>query len=313
MVRVIVRRLLISLPLLVIVSFLTFALVSFTPGDAAYTVLGARATPEQLATVREEMGLDKPLLVQYLTWAGGVIQGDFGNSLLTGQPVVTAIGQRLGPTIALVLISALVSILIAVPLGVISAVRGGPLGGTIDAVSFAGLAIPNFIFALILIPVFAIWLQWLPPSGYVAPHRSLVEWALSLVLPVVALTSGAIGVIAKQTRSAVGDALGREFVAIQRANGFSSGSIVWRHVLRLAAVPILAMVGVMMVGLLSGTVLIETIFAVPGLGGLAVQASAQSDIPMVLGVTVVFTLFVIILNLVLDLCFVLVNPKVKLV
>lgn len=226
---------------------------------------------------------------------------------------MTAIGQRLGPTIALVLISALVSILIAVPLGVISAVRGGPLGGTIDAVSFAGLAIPNFIFALILIPVFAIWLQWLPPSGYVAPHRSLVEWALSLVLPVVALTSGAIGVIAKQTRSAVGDALGREFVAIQRANGFSSGSIVWRHVLRLAAVPILAMVGVMMVGLLSGTVLIETIFAVPGLGGLAVQASAQSDIPMVLGVTVVFTLFVIILNLVLDLCFVLVNPKVKLV
>lgn len=309
---IILRRLAISIPLLLIVSFLTFALVSLTPGDAAYTVLGDNATPEQLAAVREQMGLDQPLIVQYGTWLVSALQGDLGNSLISGQSVTQAIGQRVGPTLSLVILSVLAIVVIGVPLGIISAVRGGGLATVIDALAFIGLAIPNFILALFLIPVFAIALHLVPPSGYVPPEVSFGGWLQSLALPVAALACGAIGIVAKQTRAASEDVMGSEFVTIQRANGYRRQSIIWKHVLKAAAVPIIAYVGVLMVGLFSATVLMETIFAVPGLGGLAVQASTQSDLPMVLGVTVVFTLLVVIINIVLDVLYAVVNPKVSL-
>lgn len=311
MLTVILRRIALSIPLLLAVSFLSFALVSLTPGDAAYTVLGSRATPEQLAALRAEMGLDKPLLAQYGTWLANAVQGNFGNSLLTGQPVAEAVTQRLGPTLALVGLTMIVIILTAVPLGMLSAVRRGSLAATIDAVAYVGLAIPNFVLALFAIPIFAVSLRLVPPSGYVPPDVSVGGWIQSLILPVAAVAFGAIGIIAKQTRAAAEDVMKSEFVTVLRANGYRRRSIIWKHILKAASVPIIAYLGVVTVALFGATVLIETIFAVPGLGGLAVQASTQSDIPVIIGVTVVFTVMVVVVNLVLDVLYTVLNPKVS--
>ena len=312
MASLILRRLAVSVPLLLVVSFLTFALVSLTPGDAAYTILGARATPAQLAALRGQLGLNHPLLVQYVTWLGRAMRGDLGTSLVTGQPVLQAIGQRLPPTLFLVCFSTAVIAVAGVLLGVFSAVRGGWLARTVDLLGFAGLALPNFVLSLYLIPLFALRLGWFPSSGYTPIAQSPGDWLRSLVLPVAALSFGGIGVVAKQTRAGMEDVLSQEFVMVMRANGFRRRSIIYRHALKAAAVPIIAVTGVVFVGLLSGTVLVEAVFAGPGLGGLAVQGSSQSDLTIVQGVTVVFTLIVVAVNLLLDICYAAVNPKVAL-
>jgi peptide/nickel transport system permease protein len=304
------RRVAVSVPLLIVVSFITFVLVSLTPGDAAYTVLGAGATPGQLAQLRSEMGLDKPLLTQYADWLGRAVRGDFGQSLISGQPVGHAIGQQLAPTLSLVLLSVLVSAVGGILVGAWSAARGGRLARLVDSLSFAAIALPGFVVGLLLILVFVLTFHLLPASGYVPLEQSPADWLRSLVLPVAALSFGGIGVIAKQSRAAMEDVLEREFVVVLRANGFRRRSIIYRHCLKAAAVQIQSAVGVMFVGLLSGAVLIESIFALPGLGSLAVQASAQGDLPLILGVTVVFTLMVVGANLLLDVTFLLVNPKV---
>lgn len=311
MFSIILRRVAVSVPLLLAVSFLTFALVSLTPGDVATTILGTRATPAELEALRVQLGLNRPLPIQYGAWLSAALHGDLGNSLLNGQPVTEAIGQRLGPTLSLVIFAMILIVLVGVPLGLMSAVRGGGLTSAINAASYVGVAIPNFVLALILIPIFAVSLRLLPPSGYVPPDVSVSGWMLSLVLPVMAMAFGAVGIIAKQTRAAVKDVMAREFIIVLRANGYRRRSIIWKHLLKAAAVPIVAYLGIIMVNLFGATVLMETIFAVPGLGGLAVQASSQADLPMVIGVTVVFTLIVVIINLGLDVIYAVVNPKVS--
>jgi peptide/nickel transport system permease protein len=309
-IHLVARRLAISVPLLVAVSFITFALVSLTPGNAAYTVLGSTATPAQLSSLSKQMGLNKPLLTQYGTWLVHAVHGNLGHSLITGQSVKQAIGQQLAPTLSLVLAALLVSGVGGVLLGVWSAARGGRLARFVDSVSFAGIAVPSFVLAVFLIWVFVLELHSLPASGYVSFPQSPIEWIRSLVLPVVALTFGGIGVVAKQTRSAMEDVLAREFVVMMRANGYSRRSIIYRHALKVVAVQVLAVLGVTFVGLLTGAVLIESIFSIPGLGSLAVQASSQADIPLVLGVTVVFTLMVVVVNVLIDVAFFAVNPRV---
>jgi peptide/nickel transport system permease protein len=310
MIKILLRRLAISVPVLIVVSFLTFALVSVTPGGAAYAILGQGATPEALARLKSELGLNEPLAVQYLDWLGRTLTGNLGNSLINGQPVGAAISQRLAPTISLLVSAIVVITVVGVGLGTIAATRGGPIARTIDLLSFGGLAVPNFVLALYLIPLFALTLRWLPASGYVPFGQSVPEWAASLVLPVIALSFGGVGIVAKQTRAAIDDVLSREFVSIMRANGYRRRSIIYKHVLKTAAMPIIAIVGVVFVGLISGTILVEAVFAFPGLGGLAVQASGQSDITLLVGVTVIFTLFVIVINYALDICYAAVNPKV---
>ncbi len=310
MIRLIARRLLVSVPLLGVVSFVTFVLVSLTPGNAAYTVLGASATKAQIASLSRQMGLNKPLVVQYGTWLGHALQGDLGRSLITGQPVTQALGQQLGPTLSLVLLSLLVTAVGGVLLGVWSAVRGGRLARVIDSVSFVGIAVPSFILAIILISLFVLKVHAFPASGYVPISQSPLEWIRSLILPVVALSFGGVGIVAKQTRAAMEDVLAREFVVVMRANGYPRRSIVYRHALKAAAVRVLSVLGVTFVGLLTGAVLIESIFSIPGLGSLAVQASAQSDIPLVIGVTVTFTLLVVGANLLLDIAYMALNPQI---
>lgn len=308
--RLVLRRLAISVPLLIAVSLITFVLVSLTPGDAAYTVLGAGASPEQLAQLRTEMGLDTSVISQYLGWLGHAVQGDLGTSLITGEKVTYAISQHLAPTLSVALLALLVSATVGVSIGVWSAARGGRLAAFVDSVSFVGLAVPGFLLGILLIFIFALKLPILPASGYVPLTDSPQEWLLTMILPVVAMSFGGISIIAKQTRAAMDDVLGREFVLFLRANGFRRRSIIWRHGLKTGAVQVQSVIGVFFVSLLSGTVLVESVFALPGLGSMAVQASGQSDITTVLGVTVMFTLMVVVANLVLDIAFLLVNPKV---
>lgn len=311
MLKVVAYRLLISIPVLFVVSFVTFIIASVAPGNAAHVILGQGASPEQIAALEQALGLDKPVVVQYGDWLVNALHGDLGTSLVNGQPVVQSIAQRIQPTLSLLLVSVIVISLVGVVLGVVAATRGGVLARVIDVLTFAGLAVPNFVFALYLIPLFALTLRVLPASGYRPISDGVGVWSATLVLPVVAMAFGSVGIVAKQARASMEDALASEFVPMMRANGYSRASIIYRHALKTAGMPILSAIGLAFVGLISGTILIETVFAFPGLGGLAVQASGQSDIPVVVGVTVVFTIFVVIINLLVDLSFAAINPKVR--
>lgn len=303
-------RLLWALPMLWIVTFLSFLLVSFAPGDAATTILGANASPEQVQLLRDQMGLDRPLFVRYGSWLADALQGDLGTSLITGAPVTTYLTSSLGPTISLVLLAVIVSAAVGMGLGVLSAVRGGWKGRALDILSFAGLAVPSYWLALVLISVFADGLQWLPAVGYVAFGDSPSEWARSLILPVCAASLMGTAAVAKQTRDSMLDTLNRDFIRVMQANGLPRRSIVYRHALRNAAIPVVTILGVVAVALLSAVVFVEMIFALPGLGSAATTAATQSDLPVLQGAVVFFTLVVIVINVAVDLSYTFLDPRV---
>ena len=311
MARLIARRLLISVVLVLVVSLLTFLLESAAPGDTARTILGNNYSPAAYQLLHRQLGLDQPVLVQYGHWLARAVHGDLGTSPISGLAVGTEIANRLPVTLSLVICATAASVLLGVGLGVLSAVRGRRLGRLVDVLSLAGYAVPNFWLALALVSLFAVTIRLLPATGYVPLTVSGAGWATSLVLPVATLALPGIAVFAKQTRDAMRDALARDFVGVLRANGAAESSIVFRHALRNAAVPVVTLVGLTFVNLLSGTVFVEAVFAMPGLGGLAVAATSEHDIPMIQGVVVVFTLVVVVVNLAVDLVYGWLDPKVR--
>jgi peptide/nickel transport system permease protein len=312
MLKLVARRVALSVPLVFVVSALTFVLLALTPGDPAVAILGQNAPAESYAHLRDQLGLNDPLWVRYWDWLSGALHGDFGTSLFTGQGVMDAIVQRLPVTMSLILGALALSTIIGVGLGVLAAVRRGVSARVIDVVSLAGMAIPSYWLALVLVALFAVTWQLLPATGYVPLADSPRDWARSLVLPVVVLTVSGVAVLAKQTRDAMLDVLSRDFVVTLRARGVSERSIVLKHGLRNAAIPVVTIVGLFFVGMLSGTVFVETVFAMPGLGGLAVQGTLQHDIPIVQGTVVFFTLIVVAVNLLVDLAYGWLNPKARL-
>jgi peptide/nickel transport system permease protein len=309
--RLITQRLLLSLPLPFIVSAITFILVALTPGDLARTILGGNATEAQVVQLRRQLGLDQPLWSRYWDWLTAAVHGNLGQSAVTSQPVTAVLNVRVVPTLSLVIGSTLVAAVIGVLLGVGGAVRGGPAGRLIDGLSLVGLALPHFWLGLILIGWFAVDLRMFPASGYVAPGDSLNAWATSLVLPVITLAAPGIAVIAKQTRDAMRDTLQRPFIRTLRAAGVPRRSLLFRHALRNASISVLTVVGVVFVGGLSGTVIAETVFALPGLGGEAVAATTAHDVPLIQGVALYFTFVVIAVNLVIDLAYGYLDPRVR--
>lgn len=310
-IRRLVRWLVTSILLLFVVSALTFVLVSFAPGDAARTILGQNGTQEQYLALRLQLGLDEPLIVRYGQWLGGVLQGDLGTSIFSNQSVASLIGSRLGVTLSLVIGSLLFSAVLGVLLGVASARRKGALGKFVDVISLVGVSVPTFWLGFILVSVFAVTLPIFPATGYVDFSYWPGGWFLSLVLPVVTLGIGGVAVIAKQTRDSMRTHLSHEFVTAMRAQGLSERSIVYRHVLRNAAIPVTTVLGLMLIGLFSGTVLIENVFGLPGLGGLVVDATTRHDIPIIQGVALTFALFVVVTNLIIDLLYGWLNPKAR--
>ncbi len=310
-VRIVARRLLLAVPLLFIVTVLSFILLSLVPGDAAQEILGQRATPESLAALREQMGLNLPLPEQYWHWLVNAFHGDLGTSTVTGQPVTDAIIQRLPVTLFIAIGALIVMPLLGVALGVYSAVRGGVLDRGLGFLALVGYALPAFWLGAVMIEFFAVKLHWFPASGYVSPGESPGDWLRSLVLPVAALSIGGVAVFAKQTRDAMLDVLASEHIRLAWARGVPARDIYFRYALRSVSPILLTLVSLMTIGLLGGTVFVETIFALPGIGQYVANGALQQDVPVVQGTTLFFTLIVVVVNLITDLAYTALDPRVK--
>jgi peptide/nickel transport system permease protein len=305
------RRLLLSVPLLFLVSILTFIMVALIPGDPAVRILGAGHTEAQYQALDRKLGLTEPILVQYWHWLDGVLHGTLGTSLFSLQSVSSEVGQRLPVTLWLVIGATVVSLVAGVALGVAAATTAGPLARLIDGVTWAGFAMPPFWLGLVLIELLAVKARILPASGYVPLGQSPGDWLRSLILPVATLAAAGATGIAKQARDAMAEVMSREYIAALRMAGLSHRSILLRHALRNAAIPIATTVGLFAIAMLGGTILVEQVFVLPGLGSLAVQAAADHDLPVIEGVVLCFTLIVVAVNLVIDLSYAWLNPRVR--
>ncbi|WP_202876819.1 ABC transporter permease [Microbacterium sp. RG1] len=304
------RRLIWSVPLLFAVSIITFALASLMPGDVATVILGTGSTPEQRAIVTEQLGLDQPMIVQYGTWLLNALQGNLGSSLFSGESVAGMLGARLPVTLSLAALTLVVCVIIGVALGTVSAIRGGPIARLLDATSLVAMSIPSFWFAAVVIILFAVTIPLFPVSGYVAFADSPQLWLASLVLPVFCLATSSVAGLALQMRGQMVATFRSDFVRALRANGISSRSILYTHILKNAAGPVVTLTGLLVVTLLGGTVFMEKVFGMAGLGTLAVNATARHDLPVIQGVVVYFTLVVVAVNLITDVAYAALNPKV---
>lgn len=309
MVRMAVIRLLWSIPLLLVVSALTFVLTALTPGDAARTILGTNTDPAAYQQVRDQLHLDQPLITQYLNWLGHAVRGDFGKSLFTGESVTSVLNSRLEVTLSLILGAAVVCGLLGVGFGLFSAVRGGAVSRIVDSVSMVGMSLPTPWLGLLLVLVFAIKLKVLPATGYTPLGGSVGGWLQALILPVACLAAGGIALIARQTRGSVIDVFRRDYVRALRAAGLPARRVILKHVMKNAAVPVVTTMSLLIIGLLGGTVVVEVLFALPGLGQEAVTATGQHDLPVLAGVVVYFTIMVVLFNLLADVVNMWLNPR----
>ncbi len=311
MIRIIVRRLAMAIPLLVVVSFLTFLLESLVPGNPAATILGQNATPESIAALDRQLGLDKPLLVSYFDWLNSLVHGSLGTSIISGESVGATLNSRLLVTLSVVALSVAVSAVVGVALGMLSATRGGLVGRILDVASMAGLALPSFWVAIVLVALFAVKLGAFPAGGYVPWSESPGAWVDHIVLPVVALSLLGVTSVAKQARDSALDALEADYIVMLRGNGLPGRRILLRHVLRNAAIPVVTVLGVVAAGMLGGAVFIENVFVLPGLGSLATQSTLDHDLPVILGIALYFTVIVVVINLLVDIAYAALNPKVR--
>jgi peptide/nickel transport system permease protein len=309
--RLIAKRVAVAVPMLLIVSFFSFALASISPTDPARAVLGPLATTAQVEAKRAELHQDDPLLTKYGRWLGNAVHGDFGVAYVGGASVSTQLNNRIGATASLLLVTILFVLVGGVALGVVAAVRGGAADRIVSGVSTLGLALPSFWIALVLTTLFAVKWRLFPVFGYVPIGQNLWEWFRSLVLPAFAVSLGGIATLSAQTRAAMLEALSKDFTRVMQANGIPMRSIVYRHALRNAAIQIVTILGVISVTLLGGAVVIEGIYGLPGLGSLAVSATAQGDLPLIQGAVVYFTLIVIVVGLLVDVSYSILDPRVR--
>ncbi|MDR2294257.1 MAG: ABC transporter permease [Microbacterium sp.] len=298
-----------SVILFFVISALLFVLISLTPGDAARAIVGPTASIEHYEQVRAELGLDLPLWQQYANWLGGLLSGDLGRSVVSGVPVTQVLADRVEPTLALMLCTFVCASILGIVLGVVGASRPGFIGKAADVMSVLGSAVPTFWIGLVLAAIFAVQLRWLPTSGYSPLVDGVGPWLAHMALPIITLTIGGTALLAKQTRDAVAEQLAQPYVVLLRAHGVSERRILWRHALRGAAVPIVTILGMKMIGLTSGTVLVESVFVIPGFAGYAVNATLLHDLPVVQAITLIFTVIIIVTNLVVELLYSRLNVK----
>ena len=309
--RFIVRRLLLAIPVIVVMSVFVFLMIHLVPGDPVQTMLGFRATPHNVATVREQLGLDRPLLSQYLTWAGGLLHGDFGQDFISHAPVSTLLAQRLPVTIELTLLSMTLAVLVGVPLGVRAAARPGAVRHLSEGLVIAGIAIADFWLGIMLVLLFAgIW-QVLPPSGYVPLLKDPIQNLRYLALPVVSLAFGETAYILRTTRGAMDEVLGTPYISFLRAKGIRERRIVYRHALRNAAAPIVTVVGIQFGVLLGGAIVIESLFALPGVGRLIVTSIQQRNYVVVQGGVLVVAALFILVTLLTDVLVGWLDPRIE--
>ncbi|MDZ7791684.1 MAG: ABC transporter permease [Xanthomonadales bacterium] len=312
MLRLTIRRLLALVPLLFVVSLVVFSLLLMVPGDPAISLAGEDATVEQIEETRDRLGLDDPVLVQYGRWASDAVTGDLGTSLYSSQSVTSSLWSRLPVTLSLTFAAVVVGLVISIPAGLLSASRPD---GWIDRASRVGsslgIAIPNFWLAAILLIVFAINTDLFPAVGYVPFTENPVEWARHLVLPAIALGAIAAAEMTRQLRGAMMDVLRSDYVRTARANGIRRHVILVKHALKNAAIPVVTVLGLQVAYLLGGSVIIEQMFALPGVGRLAINAVIARDLPMIQGVVLFVVLVSVLVNLAVDLSYGFLNPKVR--
>jgi peptide/nickel transport system permease protein len=311
MLRVVGRRLLIAIPMLIVIASLAFLLVSLIPGDPAVSILGPDATPAQYAALRESMGLNRPLVVQYGDWMLHAIRGDLGNSVQTGRPVVVLIAERLPVTISIAFLGVIVTFALGVMLGLVGALRGGWVGKTAQVISVLGVSVPGFWLGILLVLVFSVSLAWLPATGYVPLSDSPGGWLRSLILPVVTVALAGVAAIARQTRASMNDALSKDYIRTLLASGTPRNTIIFKHALRNASIPVVTSLGFQFITIFGGAFIIEQVFALPGLGQLTVSAVSNHDIPLIQGVVLLSAVLVIVVNLAVDLLYSWLNPKVR--
>jgi len=308
----VVRRLFATIVVMAVVAFVVFLLLYLTPGDPAAILAGDAATNDDIRRIREQLGLDQPFLVRFGSWAWALAHGDLGVSIFTNLPVTQLIGQRIEPTLSLTVCTLIIAVLVAVPLGVVAAARAGSwIDRAVMAFSVAGFSVPVFVLAYVLILVFSIELDWLPVQGYTPIREGVLEWARHLVLPSAALGTVYIALIARMTRAAMLDVLAQDYVRTAQAKGLAPGAVLIRHALKNAAVPIATVIGIGIALLISGVVITETVFNIPGLGRLTVDAVLKRDYPIVQGLIIVFAAAKVLVNLIIDISYVFLDPRIR--
>ncbi|WP_163852211.1 ABC transporter permease [Pseudooceanicola aestuarii] len=312
MITYFLRRLLMAIPVMFFVAVFVFLLLRLTPGDPAQAIAGDQASLDQLEAIRESLGLNDPLSVQFLTWIGNMAQGDFGRSLISDRPVLEMIGQRLGPTLALSLVAMAMTLMIALPMGVLAAWRhGGMTDRLVMAVSVLGFSVPIFVIGYVLIGVFAVNLRWFPVQGYKPLADGFWPFAHRIFLPGLALASIYIALISRMTRASMLEVLREDYVRTARAKGLPEGIVLFRHALRNAAIPILTVIGTGFAMMISGVVVTETVFNIPGLGRLVVDAVLARDYPLIQAIILLTAGTYVLINLLIDLSYALTDPRIR--
>src|SRR3954463_11802685 len=312
MLTYVVRRILATIPVMVVVALFVFSLLFIAPGDPAAVIAGDQATPEQVARIRESLGLDRPFLVQFSEWGWRLLHADLGRSIFTNLPVTTMIAQRVEPTLSLMLITLILSVIVAVPIGVLAAWKAGTfIDRAIMGFAVLGFSVPVFVVGYLLAYVFALELDWFPVQGYTSIDQGFLPWLENLVLPAIALGGVYIALIARITRATMLEVLQQDYIRTARAKGAGQQSILFIHALKNAAVPIVTVIGIGVALLIGGAVVTESVFAIPGLGRLTIDAILRRDYPVIQGVVLLFSFLYVLVNLGIDLLYTVIDPRIR--
>jgi peptide/nickel transport system permease protein len=313
MLTYLIRRVLVTIPVMVFVALFVFSLLYLTPGDPAALIAGDQATPADIAHIREQLGLDRPYLVRFAEWGWRVLHGDLGTSIFTQLPVTHLIAQRIEPTASLLALTLILAIVVAVPLGVVAAWKHGSfIDRAAMVLSVLGFSLPVFVVGYLLAYVFALRLRWLPVQGFTPISEGIRPFLASLILPAVALALLYIALIARITRATMLEVLAQDYVRTARAKGAGQARILFVHALKNAAVPIVTVIGFGFAALISGAVVTESVFAIPGIGRLVTDAILRRDYPIIQGVVLLFSGLYVLINLGVDLLYTVFDPRIRL-
>ena len=306
------RRLLAAVPVMLVVTVFVFALLHLAPGDPAAIIAGDLATADDIAKIRTRLGLDQPLLVQFFTWINQLAHGDLGNSIFSAHPVSQLIGQRLEPTLALTLTTLVISVLLAVPLGIVAAARAGSgVDRGVMAFAVLGFSVPGFVVGYALIWLFAIELDWLPVQGYTPLAQGFRPWLANIILPSITLAMVYMALIARITRASMLETLSQDYIRTAHAKGLAAPAVLVGHALRNASVPIVTVIGIGVALLIGGVVVTESVFAIPGLGRLTVDAILRRDYPVIQGIILVFSGAYVVVNIIVDMLYTVIDPRIR--
>jgi peptide/nickel transport system permease protein len=308
----VVRRVVATVPVMAVVALFVFSLLYIAPGDPAAVIAGDQATPADVERIRQSLGLDRPFLIRFGEWVWQILHGDLGTSIFTNLPVTTMMAQRFEPTLSLMVVTMCFAVAVAVPIGVLAAWKAGTwIDRAIMAFAILGFSVPVFVIAYLLAFVFALKLEWLPVQGYTSLSEGVWPWFENLILPAIALGCIYIALIARVTRAAMLEVLQQDYIRTARAKGIGQQGILFVHALKNASVPIVTVIGIGVALLIGGAVVTESVFAIPGLGRLTVDAILRRDYPLIQGIVLLFSFIYVLVNLLVDISYTLLDPRIR--